>query len=312
MQSFWAWAGFLLAAYSVVGNDSVQTLGTFIASNEKRFRWQVLWLSASLVLISALVWSWVIYGGDISFGRLNQIPHQPVMWYHACAPLVLLALTRLGIPVSTSFLVLSTFASTVILEKMLIKSMMGYGVSAFISYLLWVVLSRFLDEKKDPVQAHHVSFWRVLQWLSTGFLWFTWLSHDLANISVYLPRQLTVTELMIVLSTLVLLLGYIFWDHGGKIQGIVINKTGTRFVRSATIIDLVYAAILLYFKEYSDIPMSTTWVFVGILTGRELAICTVNEKYKVGNVFPIIGRDFFKMMLGLIISVTFVLTLNSV
>ena len=31
--------GFLLAAYSVVANDSVQTLGTFIASNSQRFKW---------------------------------------------------------------------------------------------------------------------------------------------------------------------------------------------------------------------------------------------------------------------------------
>ena len=30
--------GFGLAAYSVIANDSVQTLGTFIASNE-RFKW---------------------------------------------------------------------------------------------------------------------------------------------------------------------------------------------------------------------------------------------------------------------------------
>ena len=30
--------GFGLAAYSVVANDSVQTLGTFIASNQ-RFKW---------------------------------------------------------------------------------------------------------------------------------------------------------------------------------------------------------------------------------------------------------------------------------
>ena len=34
--------GFTLAAYSVVANDSVQTLGTFIASNSENFKWYVL------------------------------------------------------------------------------------------------------------------------------------------------------------------------------------------------------------------------------------------------------------------------------
>ena len=42
---------------------------------------------------------------------------------------LLLLLTRIGVPVSTSFLVLSAFASTFILEKMLMKSMMGYAVA---------------------------------------------------------------------------------------------------------------------------------------------------------------------------------------
>ncbi|SVC70538.1 uncharacterized protein METZ01_LOCUS323392, partial [marine metagenome] len=31
--------GFGLAAYSVIGNDSIQTLGTFLASNKERFKW---------------------------------------------------------------------------------------------------------------------------------------------------------------------------------------------------------------------------------------------------------------------------------
>ena len=42
--------------------------------------------------------------------------------------LILLVLTRVGIPVSTSFLVLSAFASFV-LEKMLVKSIMGYALA---------------------------------------------------------------------------------------------------------------------------------------------------------------------------------------
>ena len=45
-----------------------------------------------------------MYGGDISYGRLNKIPFAEVQWYHALAPGVLLLLTRLGVPVSKSFL----------------------------------------------------------------------------------------------------------------------------------------------------------------------------------------------------------------
>ena len=34
--------GFALAGYSVIANDSIQTLGTFIASKQKWFKWYTL------------------------------------------------------------------------------------------------------------------------------------------------------------------------------------------------------------------------------------------------------------------------------
>jgi phosphate/sulfate permease len=301
--------GFTLAAYSVVANDSVQTLGTFIASNSDKFKWYILAGAASLVLCLTLLNGWYFHG-DISYGRLNKIPFQEIKWYHAAAPGFLLLLTRFGIPVSTTFLVLSAFASTVVLEKVLIKSVIGYALAAVIAYVLWIVISRYINEKFDEVK--NPARWRVFQWLTTGFLWYTWLSHDMANIAVFLPRDLPFVMLLAVMGLLTFLLFYIFYEKGGRIQKIVLEKTGTRFVRSATIIDGVYAFILLYFKFYNDIPMSTTWVFVGLLCGRELAIATVVSDYKLGYVFPIIGKDFLKMIMGLLVSVAIVLAIHYV
>jgi len=37
-MTLWMYVGFLLAAYSVIWNDSIQTSGTFIASNGKKFK----------------------------------------------------------------------------------------------------------------------------------------------------------------------------------------------------------------------------------------------------------------------------------
>ena len=191
--------GFCLAGFSVIANDSVQTLGTWIASNRDKFKWTTLWAAASAVLIFTLVYGWVSSGnGDISFGRLTKIPYQEPQWYHALAPLALVLLTRKGIPVSTSFLVLSAFASTFVLEKMLMKSIMGYGLAAVVAYALWLLISKIVDEKED-VSEKSRKVWRVLQWSSTGFLWFTWLSHDVANIAVFLPRELTVMQLILVI-----------------------------------------------------------------------------------------------------------------
>jgi len=302
--------GFGLAGWSVIANDSIQTLGTFIASKQKWFKWYTLAGSASFVMILALGWGWYAYDGDISYGRLTRIPYQEIQWYHAVAPGILLLLTRVGIPVSTTFLVLSAFASTVVLEKMLMKSVVGYGLAAVIAYIAWVLISKLINEKLDEVDEKWIGFWRNSVWITSGWLWWVWLSHDVANIAVYLPRQLSPTLLITVMVYFSILLFYIFYIHGGPIQKVVLDKTGTRYARSATIINVIYAVVLFYFKELNDLPMSTTWVFVGLLCGRELAISTMNKDYKFKYVFPLIGKDFIKMIFGLSVSVGIVLAIH--
>ena len=311
LVTLWMLIGFMFAAYSVIANDSVQTLGTWIASNNERFNWKVMWGAASAVLLYTLWYGWYTNGGDISYGRLNKIPFQDIQWYHAAAPGLLLILTRIGVPVSTSFLVLSAFASTFVLEKMLMKSMMGYAVAAVAAYAIWIGVTKILDEAK-PVKEERKRYWRIGQWVTTGFLWFTWLSHDMANIAVFLPRQIPV-DLMVGISFVFIAgLWWMFREGGGKIQQIVLEKHNTRYVRSATIIDGVYWLILFFLKELNDIPMSTTWVFVGLLCGRELAMATMTGKEKFKVVFPLIGKDFLKMMVGLAASVGVVLSIHYV
>ena len=313
LAQIFAFFGFLLAAYSVVANDSVQTLGTFIASNSQKFKWYYLWAGAASVLILTLWYGWYVNGGDISYGRLNTIPYIEVRWYHVAAPGILLLLTRVGIPVSTTFLVLSAFASTVVLEKILIKSIIGYGLAAMFAYLMWLLIARIIDAKPGVETKSNERSWRIAQWCTTGFLWYTWLSHDLANIAVYLPRDLSVYWMVIISLVLLILLAWIFYERGGKIQNIVLEKSTTTYVRSATIINLCNGFILLFFKEFNDIPMSTTWVFVGLLSGREFAIASVSKgSYKLKSVFPIVGRDFLKIMIGLCVSVAIVLCIHYV
>ena len=311
--TLWSLTGFLFAAYAVIANDSVQTLGTWMASNNERFTYKTLWIAASAVLLYTLWYGWYMNGGDISYGRLNKIPFQDVQWYHAAAPAILVLLTRMGVPVSTSFLVLSVFASTFVLEKMLMKSIMGYGVAAGFAYVVWFAIhkyfGRWYDETK-PVSESNKNYWRVAQWLATGGLWYTWLSHDIANIAVFLPRQVPIDLMIFISAIFVFGLFFMFKEKGGKIQKIVLEKHNTRYVRSATLIDLFYWLCLYFFKELNDIPMSTTWVFVGLLAGRELAMATYFGKKKTKSVFPLVAKDFGKMMVGLGASVALVLMIH--
>ena len=65
-------------------------------------------------------------------------------------------------------------------------------------------------------------------------------------------------------------------------------------------------------KVNLKIPKTTTWVFVGMLAGRELAIASFTGKMKFKSVFPLVARDFQKMMIGLGASVAIVLAIHYV
>ena len=298
--------GFLMAAYAVIANDSAQTLGTFIASN-KETKWQYQWLVMATVMVATLTYGYM--SGDIAHGRLNSIPLPSTFeWYHLAAPSLLLVLTRFGVPVSTTILTLSVFSSSFVLEKILVKSALGYALAAVCAYLLWTVISKFFNERA-PVSEENKGKWRIAQWVATCFLWHQWLAHDVANVAVFLPRgeALPVWLFVMFVGILVTGLAHLFYSRGGKIQEIVLSKSGTRFMRSATIIDFVYAFILWYFKQYNDIPMSTTWVFVGLLCGRELAVYRdFHSADGLKVIFPMLLSDFMKMILGLALSVVLV------
>ena len=64
-----AWFGFAFAGYSAIANDSIQTLGTFIASNKNKPWWQ-LWLWIGGIFLLTMTYSWAVFDGDVSHQRL--------------------------------------------------------------------------------------------------------------------------------------------------------------------------------------------------------------------------------------------------
>ena len=146
-------------------------------------------------------------------------------------------------------------------------------------------------------------YWLVAQWFSTAFLWSQWLIQDFANIFVFLPRQLSIVELLISMAIILLIMPYIFKTKGGSIQKIVNQKSNTQHIRSATIIDLCYGVLLYVFTMLNNVPMSTTWTFIGILAGREIAIKYILEKKELKKTYSLIIKDLAKVNIGLIVSI---------
>ena len=213
MSTIIVYVGFIITAYAVIANDVIQTLGTFLASNSKK-QWWLLWAFAATILTLTLCYGWFQNDGDVSYGRLGKIPlPENLQWWYLLAPLSLLIITRLGIPVSTTFMILSVFSSSVIIEKMILKSVAGYALAFTSAISIYYIIARKFESKgslKTLEKKNHETSWLVAQWISTGFLWSQWLIQDFANIFVFLPRALSFQELLSSLAIILLIMMYIF------------------------------------------------------------------------------------------------------
>lgn len=355
----WAILGFAFAAYAVVGNDALQTLGTFINSN-RNLHWTVLFAFAGAVLVLTFSYGWVINGGDPSYGRLENTDKYPpiaIEWYHTLPPLVLVLITRLGIPVSTSFMVLTIFATIGGLGSMIEKSLIGYGLAFAVGLGVWLLIGRTLEKWFEgselssfvpigliaavgsgffaaqyflfgtienmnvmwtgigitvAIEAAAIFmaltrdrglYWVITQWATTGYLWSVWLIQDFANIFVFLPRELTAAQGFAAMGLILLFLGITFANAGGPVQRILRTKTNVIDIRSATIIDFSYACLLFFFKELSNIPMSTTWVFLGLIAGREYGFALTRASTRLTLAVIDTAEDVAKAFIGIVISI---------
>ena len=304
--SIWAALGFFFAAYAVVGNDALQTLGTFINSNQK-LPWWATFLFAGTVLVVVFGYGYVNYDGDPSWGRLSDVKKYPifeVQWYHVVPAAMLLVITAFGIPVSTTFMILTVFAGLAGLQGMVIKSLQAYAFAFMAGLALYTLLAPTVERwfLKSPDDAQK-PVWILLQWVSTAYLWSAWLIQDFANIYIYLPRQLSPEAAAGSIAIILALLLVTFMGKGGPVQKILRTKTNVVDIRSATIIDFTYATILAFFAYVNNTPMSTTWAFLGLIAGREFAIATIDKIRSPGATFKIVASDAAKAALGLVISV---------
>ncbi|MEC7653308.1 MAG: hypothetical protein VX548_00015 [Bacteroidota bacterium] len=429
------WVGFLFAAYAAIANDSIQTIGTFIASNQDK-KWWMLWIFIAGIFCITMTYSWLkvdetgvtvisktsiikdinidrdshsitwksnggentftsnfstnyfnkdygtcffvddmgqmcevinmktaeetypsvkntfnkyveieyivlasgeeniylinsesesddlifdlypdgIPDGDVSHARLSAKGFEKAPkhfhFLQVSAAIFLLILTRLRMPVSTTFILLTSFAaSTSAVGKVLAKSMSGY-IMAFVFGLVFFMLVAKFSKKYFVGKVKPV--WVIAQWMTSGLLWATWLTQDAANIAVYLPRTLSVLELITFIGIVTVGLGVLLYYKGGRIQKIVTEKSVVTDVRFATLIDLIYCVILFYFKMHSKVPMSTTWVFIGLLAGRELGMSIM----KTGNNTILGGlrlafKDVSFAFIGLFVSIVIAVGVNS-
>ena len=304
------WFSFFIAIYGVTSNDSIQILGTLVES-KKHLPTVVKWGITGGVGTIVLWLGWFLYDGQIHYDRLSSFHNTGSRnVIHVLVPYILVILTRLKAPVSTTFLILGAFGGGDNISDIFMKSFTGYAISFVVALVVWFALFRLnqsdyknADEKRDEGVS-----WDIYKWLSGLFLWGAWLVQDIANFSVYLPRVLAAGEMVLVTAALLAVTGILFYTNGGPIQSLISEKRDIQNVKAATIVDLVYAVILIFFQGMNNIPMSTTWVFLGLLAGREiiLNILTYEDKPYLDTLTRV-GRDVLYASLGVVISIAVVI-----
>lgn len=215
-------------------------------------------------------------------------------------------------PVSTTFLLLSVFsADTSGITSVVFKSWTGYIMAFMLSFAIWYfsynIIRKYFKSRKT-----HIA-WTVVQWAVSGTLWGVWVMQDGANIAVFLPRQQTAFQFIIFALTIFIGMGLLFYLRGDKIQQVVSEKVRISDVRAATLIDFSYVLLLIYKLFISTVPMSTTWVFLGVIGGREIAVSLIRRKtgkrHKVKAVKMVV-KDFSYAMIGLVISIMLAIGAN--
>ena len=286
----------------MIGNDALQTLGPFLAASRGRIPrpFQAAFLCGVLCLV--LLLGWRLGDGDPSWGRLERFPlPASIGWVDLLPPLAVLALTQLGAPVSTSFLVLTAF-SPANLPSLLGRSLAGYGLALLAGALLYGSIG-WLLERPAASEIQRPKLWLILQVLATGWLWGQWLIQDLANLYVYLPRQLDGTAMALSLAALCGGVCLLLAVDGGAIQGRIRSKSNVSDPRSSALIAAIYGLILFGLAGFSSQPLSTTWVFVGLLAGRELALLARLGQRSSTEVAAMLAGDVLRSGLGLFVSV---------
>lgn len=218
MDQLILYVGFLIAAYAVIANDVIQTLGTFIASNTK-IKWWYLWAFAGFILTATILYGWYANTGMYLMVGCPKFP----------CPI----LCRGGIfwlPFLYWLLPESVFRSVLHLwywaysppDSLLRKWFLN--LSLVTRWPLWLHWSCILWYRGNLNPKHPFVWWTKRSkgdtgWSHNGFLPVFVVS--MANTGFcqhlcLLPRQLGVNELLVSLGVILLIMAYIFRVKGAR------------------------------------------------------------------------------------------------
>jgi hypothetical protein len=257
----------------------------------------------------------VTYDQEVHFAILDNVTPRQINKYYLIAPLILLFLTHMGIPTSSTFLMLSVFLGRHDIFNMLTKTAASYFMSFAVSaYILSIILRRHRKYLLNTVpEDKYAGLWNFLQIISTILLVINWLCFSVSNITVFLPRKLDPHDFLLFMFILLFTLASVLSNRGNRMQEILSSKKNANNVKVNVLINVLFSAVLFIFKVVNNVSIATTFVFLGILAGKEVAI-VFSERDILGRTYKKtvlnILKDINKCILGVCISLVFVVLIN--
>ena len=139
---------------------------------------------------------------------------------------------------------------------------------------------------------------------------------DGSNMGVCLPRSLSIKEFIGLVVFVLCLLMMLFTTLGGNMKRIVDQKTGITDIRAATAVNTFYMLMLFVFVVWNKTPISTTWMFIGLLGGRELASGIFlkhpkrTQEQSISKSIRLILKDLKYILIGLVVSIGLSILVN--
>ena len=299
-----------LSVFSVIENSSFQIFGTFLTSNKNKSVFQIFFFIFAIFL-ATLSFEWITNSGRLDFDRLANINYSNNIDFRSVlAPILLFFLTYKKIPVSTTFILLSGFATKHTVDSMLTKTATSYLVSFVFGYYIWYRLDKLLNGKISNFDNNKLIAWQNIQIISNIGLIIFWIMSNNSNLVVSLPRTFNIPYFLIYILFCAISIFYVVFSRGGKIQSIINAKNGLDNPKTNSIINIAFSLIILMFQYINTTPVATTWSFVGLLSGRELALSmkSFNGVKKITLIK--ILRDLSVLIYGLLITLIYVLLIK--
>ena len=243
--NIFAWIITSLVTYNVVFNNSIQTIGLFIASNKNKGIFYNLLFFSSIFVFTVLL-SWFLTDREVHYHLLDTINYSRIGLQFLLLPILLSFLTKKQVPLSATFLIIPLFADSSTISSMVNKTTVSYFLSLIGSLIIYKFLytkykNLLVDEKSDTGKI-----WIVAEYVSTGILWFSWLTVSLCNFVIFLPRKFDIIDLILFSIVGIITLYCILISNGGEIQKIIDQKSDVKNIKTTVIFNSLFAFALLF------------------------------------------------------------------